>query len=518
MEKHILVQIIASLAVAVVVGLTLRLYSAVVATPRRLRHVLKQQGVGGPPPAFLLGNIMEIKNSQVISAAAATTGPPDSDNCGANCVASVFDEWRRQYGDIYTFSLGNKPVLVVNNYDVLKEVTKCISLDLGKPLYQAKDLEALLGNGILPSNGKLWAHQRKIIAPELFIDKVKGMTNLIQQSTMMLIDSWQGVIDAEGGIKADIKIDDYLKKFSGEVISRACFGSSYAEGEQLFKKFAALQQLTANKGVLLGIPAMRYVPTKQNRREWEVKRDVKELILKLVKQKSEENLEKNMLQMILQGAESSNLSSDAVEKFIVDNCKNIYIAGFETTAITASWCLMLLASNPEWQHRLREEVLGVCNGQLPDFGSIKQMKQLAMVINETLRLYPPAWVVSREALNELEFNNIRIPKGVCIWMMVVSLHTDPEIWGADSYQFKPERFANGTIGACKHPNLYMPFGVGPRTCLGMNLAMVELKILVALLLSNFSFSLSPNYVHAPALNVNVQPAHGVHLLIQRSHA
>lgn len=82
------------------------------------------------------------------------------------------------------------------------------------------------------------------------------MTDLVEQSTLMLIDSWKGLIDAEGG-KADIKIDDYLKKFSGEVISRACFGSSYAEGEQLFQKFAALQQVISNKGFSLGIPGMR---------------------------------------------------------------------------------------------------------------------------------------------------------------------------------------------------------------------------------------------------------------------
>ncbi|KAH6789062.1 hypothetical protein C2S51_004068 [Perilla frutescens var. frutescens] len=164
----------------------------------------------------------------------------------------------------------------------------------------------------------------------------------------MLIDSWRGAIDGEGGKAADIKIDDYLRKFSGEVISRACFGSDYGEGEQIFHKLRALQQLTAKKGLFIGIPGMSYVPTKQKRREWKVQRDVRELILRLVKQKSEATnyLEKNMLQMILAGAETNNLSSDVVDKFTVDNCKNIYLAGYETTAITASWCLMLLASNP----------------------------------------------------------------------------------------------------------------------------------------------------------------------------
>ncbi|KAH6789060.1 hypothetical protein C2S51_004066 [Perilla frutescens var. frutescens] len=512
MEKHPWLQIIVTFALAVILGLLFRLYSAVVAAPRRLRRVLNEQGVGGPPPAFLLGNILDIKKSQTSSAAkaAAAAASAGTHNCGG-VLFSVLDEWRRQYGDIYTFSLGNKAILVVNNYDVLKEVTTCISHDLGKPSFTRIHTEPLFGSGVVTSNGKVWAYQRKIIAPEFFSDKVKGMTNLIRQSALMLIDSWNCVIDGEGGIKADIKIDEFLRKFSGDVISRACFGSSYVEGEQLFQKLTDLQQLTAKRSFSLCIPGMRYAPTKLNRRAWELQRDVRELILKLVKQKNEAN----MLQMILEGAQSSNLRPDAVEKFTIDNCKSIYFAGFETTAIAASWCLMLLASNPEWQHRVREEVVGLCNGQLPHSDSIRQMKKLTMVINESLRLYPPVSVVAREALNELKFTNTRIPKGITIWMLVTTLHTDPDIWGPDSYQFKPERFANGTTGACKLPHSFTPFGFGPRLCLGLNLAMAELKILVALILSNFHLSLSPKYVHAPVMNLVLEPGSGVDLLIQK---
>lgn len=99
--------------------------------------------------------------------------------------------------------------------------------------------------------------------------------------------------------------------------------------------------------------------------------------------------------------------------------------------------------------------------------------------------------------------------------MVLPLHTDPEIWGSDSYKFNPERFANGISGACKYPFLYMPFGVGPRVCLGQNLAMVELKIVIGLVLSNFCFSISPKYIHSPTLRLVIEPQHGVNLLIKK---
>ncbi|KAL5582789.1 hypothetical protein UlMin_015231, partial [Ulmus minor] len=140
---------------------------------------------------------------------------------------------------------------------------------------------------------------------------------------------------------------------------------------------------------------------------------------------------------------------------------------------------------------------------------------LTMVIHEALRLYPPVTVVSREALKDMKFGNITVPKGVNVWTVVATLHTDPEIWGPDSYKFNPDRFANGITGACKLPHLYMPFGVGPRVCLGQNLAMVELKILLALILSNFSFSLSPKFSYAPALRLVVEPGNGVDLLVKK---
>lgn len=138
-----------------------------------------------------------------------------------------------------------------------------------------------------------------------------------------------------------------------------------------------------------------------------------------------------------------------------------------------------------------------------------------MVIHESLRLYSPVPVVSREALKDMNFGDFEVPEGVNLWSLVLTLHTDPEIWGPDSYRFNPERFANGVTSACKLPHLYMPFGVGPRVCLGQNLAMVELKILLSQIVCNFSFTLSPKYVHSPALRLVIEPEFGVNLLVKK---
>ncbi|KAF8015413.1 hypothetical protein BT93_H1039 [Corymbia citriodora subsp. variegata] len=505
-----------ALALVVLLGLSIRLYTLLVLKPQRLRTMLTRQGIRGPPVSFLLGNISEIRKSQLTTEKPPAGAHPASHACAASLFPS-FEQWRVQYGEVFMFALGHIQILCVNQPDMVREITTCTSLDLGKPSYQHRERGPLLGRGILTSNGHAWAHQRKIIAPELFMDKVKGMIPLITESMVTLLECWRRITETEGGT-ADIKIDHHMRSFSADVISRACFGSNFSRGKDIFHKLRQLQESMAKNYLRMGIPGMRYIPTKSNREAWTLEKEVRSLILQAVKEREEATVEKDLLQMVLEGAKNGDLSPHATDSFIVDNCKNIYLAGYETTAVSATWCLMLLASNPEWQARVRTEVLQICRNRFPDADMLRKMKQLTMVIQESLRLYPPVAVVSREALKDMTLGDMQVPRGVNVWIMVATLHTDPEIWGPDAYKFNPQRFENGIAGACKLPHLYMPFGVGPRVCLGQNLAMVELKILISLVLCNFAFCISTKYTHSPALRLVIEPEHGVDLQVRKLEA
>lgn len=138
-----------------------------------------------------------------------------------------------------------------------------------------------------------------------------------------------------------------------------------------------------------------------------------------------------------------------------------------------------------------------------------------MVIQEALRLFPPAGFVVREALEQVQIGNLKIPKGVCTWTLISTLHRDLSIWGQDANEFRPQRFKDGLYKACKFPQAYIPFGLGTRLCVGRNFAMVELKVVISLIVSNFKFSLSPNYVHSPVFRMLVEPEQGIQLRIQK---
>ena len=143
--------------------------------------------------------------------------------------------------------------------------------------------------------------------------------------------------------------------------------------------------------------------------------------------------------------------------------------------------------------------------------------QLTMVIQEVLRLYPPVVFVAREVFDEdIAFTNITIPKGALLQIPIPFLHQNPDLWGFDAHKFNPERFADGVTKACKSPKAYMPFGAGSRICVGQHLAMMELKVFLSMILSKFSFSLSPAYQHSPVYNIVIEPEHGIILQMRRA--
>ncbi|XP_042475822.1 cytochrome P450 714C2-like [Macadamia integrifolia] len=233
--------------------------------PERLREKLRRQGIRGPPPSFFLGNVPEMKKIQSLVASSNSISKDvriiNGDIAAHDYTSTLFpyfEHWKKQYGPIYMYSTGSRQHLYVNRPDLVKEISQSSSWELGKPLYVGKALGPMLGNGILRSNGHVWAHQRKIIAPEFFMDKVKGMVGLMVESGLALIGKWEKrVMESQGGI-ADLKVDDDLRNFSADVISRACFGSSYSQGKQIFSKLRTLQHTMSEQGFLFKATSFRY--------------------------------------------------------------------------------------------------------------------------------------------------------------------------------------------------------------------------------------------------------------------
>ncbi|XP_008243890.1 PREDICTED: cytochrome P450 CYP749A22-like [Prunus mume] len=199
---------------------------------------------------------------------------------------------------------------------------------------------------------------------------------------------------------------------------------------------------------------------------------------------------------------------------IVDECKTFYFAGQETTNSLLAWTIFLLALDTDWQEEARKEVLQLFGKENPNPDGLNKLKTMSMIFNESLRLYPPVVSLIRETEKEVRLGKMVVPANVEVHVPNLSLHHDPKYWGEDVNVFKPERFSEGVAKATNNNMVaFIPFGLGPRTCVGMNFAIVESKIALAMILQRYSFTLSPGYVHSPIQFMTVRPQRGVPVIL-----
>eukprot|EP01018_Ginkgo_biloba_P037352 Gb_13163 [translate_table: standard] len=273
------------------------------------------------------------------------------------------------------------------------------------------------------------------------------------------------------------------------------------------------------------IPGFRFLPTKKNRQRWKLEKEIRMGIRQLIEGREKaigaeksSSYGSDLLGLMMStnkeqvGGSQEDLSMTLDE--IIDECKTFYFAGHETSSNLLTWAMILLGMHQDWQERGRREVMEVCGKDVyPDADTVNRLKIVGMILNEALRLYPPAVMLYRQTNKSVKLGKLTIPAGMQFVLPVLAIHHDPAFWGEDASEFNPERFAEGVAKAGKHPMAFMPFGSGPTICIGQNFALLEAKVVLAMILQRFSFSLSPSYAHAPVLMVTLRPQHGAQIIL-----
>lgn len=199
---------------------------------------------------------------------------------------------------------------------------------------------------------------------------------------------------------------------------------------------------------------------------------------------------------------------------VFNNSKLFHFAGQNRVGHTLNYAFMLLSRHTEWQDRAREEIFSVF-GDEEEFNTNKlaRLKVMEMILNEVMRLFMISVTLTRVAKKDLYLKDSFIPKGLCIELAMQAMHKDPEYWGEDAGKFNPGSFANGVLKMCT-PQTFMPFSSGSKHCIAINFAMVEMKIVLAMVLRRFRLLLSPNYKHHPQYGVVQRPKYGVRVILK----
>ncbi|MCO5595274.1 hypothetical protein L7F22_049315 [Adiantum nelumboides] len=481
--------------------------------PWIIKRTFEKQGVKCLPYTPLLGNLHKI--SDIIKAANVAPLPLIPHNAILRTYPHL-PLWKKTYGDVFVYWLGTKAVLPISNPEHAKEI---LSNKFGhfKQRTLRPDGKELVGESVGSLEGERWAHHRRIVSPAFFVEKLKVMTSTMLDCIDAILDKWESQL--EGHTTREIDVHGEFKVLTADIIAHTAFGSSYAEGTQVFKLQQMQQVIIAKRLQSIYIPGYRFLPTRTNRYGWRLSKEIQESVEHIIKSRENDHSTDDLLG-ILMAANREQLSGSQKKltlsiQEIVDECKMFLFAGHETTANLMTWATMLLAINPEWQEKAREEVLHVLSKEAPTYNVLHSLKIVGMVLNESLRLYPPGSIVFRETAKNVTLGSLSIPQNTMLMIPIISLHCDPTLWGKDALEFNPQRFENGIGSACETPFAFLPFSMGPRNCLGQNFAMTEARAILAMMLQRFRFLLSPGYSHCPTTVLTLQPQHGMQILFEK---
>ncbi|KAL2550420.1 Cytochrome [Forsythia ovata] len=333
-----------------------------------------------------------------------------------------------------------------------------------------------------------------------------------------MLDRWTDLINSG---KPEIDVEKEIISTAGEIIAKTSFGMSYEYGREVLDKLREMQITLFKSNRYIGVPFSNFLNPKEILKAKKLGKEIDALLLSIItarrKSSKRHQPQQNLLGLLLaENTVDGRLGERPLTtRELVDECKTFFFGGHETTALAVTWTLLLLAQHREWQNELREEIREVIgNGEI-DATMVAALKKMGWVMNEVLRLYPPAPNVQRQARHDIKVDNLVIPNGTNMWIDVVSMHHDQNQWGQSVNEFKPERFKDDNLyGGCNHKMGFLPFGFGGRMCVGRNLTIMEYKIVLTLILTRFSFSLSPSYSHSPSIMLSLRPMQGLPLIFE----
>ncbi|KAI3954484.1 hypothetical protein MKW92_053469 [Papaver armeniacum] len=482
--------------------------------PIQITKIFSAQGIKGPPYKFLHGNTKEIYKTLY-----ETRSKPMKDL--SHQIFPYLQPFQhsciKDYGKNFLCWIGSKPQLFITEMELVKEILN--NKDGAYPKYKAEGYtKKLLGDGLVTTEGNKWVKQRKLANHAFHAESLKGMIPVMIASVETMVKKWK---DYEG---KEIELFEEFRIMTSEVISRAAFGSSYDEGENIFEMLVKLGSLMSTDFLKIRIPVIRKImPNEDDTESDRLEREIRKSIIGLIKKREEKvnggemGYGSDYLAVLIKAYNESDGNKKISVDDLIDECKTFYVAGHETTTSLLTWTCLLLAIHTEWQDKARKEVFELLgeNKIVIDDNFLGKLKIMNMVINETLRLYPPVVTITRKVGKEVNLaNKLVLPAKTEVSVSNLAFQHNPDIWGADVHLFKPGRFSEGVVKATNNNSTaFLPFGLGPRFCVGSNFAINEVKIAFVMILQRFHFTLSPAYIHSPIHRLTTRPQHGLQIIL-----
>jgi cytochrome P450 len=423
-------------------------------------------------------------------------------------VLGFFRRLPLEYGEFVKFRFIFWSAYFTSNPALIKHVLQENHRNYNKQNMDYQNLKPLVGEGLLTSDGDFWLRQRRLIQPAFHKARLRSFGELITETTLEMLDRWKQRERPD----QPLDVTAEMMRLTLSIVGKALFSQDLSrEASIVGEAFSvANEEISLRFRSLVNPPF--WVPTRRNRRFNAASRSLNTIVDEIIKTRRAEQPtgdEKTDLLSMLIKARDENSGEGMSDAQLRDEVMTLLLAGHETTANALSWAWYLLSQNPATEMRLQEELERVLGGRVPTMDDLPDLQYTLWVVQESLRLYPPAWMISRKAIEEDEWNGYLIPAGSIIEISPYVTHRHPKYW-EDPDRFIPERFRR-ELSEKRIPFTYFPFGGGPRLCIGRDFAMAEAQLVLATIASRYCLELAPGHLVEPDPLITLRPRYGLQM-------
>jgi cytochrome P450 len=418
---------------------------------------------------------------------------------------NYFTGLANKYGDIIGLRVLNFKIYLINHPDYIEDVL----VNHPRKFAKGRVLQAnkrVFGKGLLTSEGDFWLRQRRLAQPAFHRARIAGYASCMGEFAEKLISEWND------GEERDIHQE--MMRLTLQVVGKTLFDADVeGDAHEVGKSLEQLLEIGANFRRTIFVP--QWLPTPANRRIEKAISHIESVLYRIIAERRASGRDAGDLLSMLLAAQDDD-GSRMTDQQLRDEAITLFLAGHETTANTLAWTWWLLAQNPAVEAKLHAEIEAVLSGRTASLDDMPKLAYTGHIITESLRLYPAAWGMARQVVEDYEVAGYPVPKGSGISFAQWTVHRDPRWYDAPE-EFRPERWEGDLLK--RLPRFaYFPFGGGPRQCIGNNFALMEATLILATIAQRYRFRLVKDHPVVPLPSITLRPRYGIRAVLEKRAA
>ncbi len=398
----------------------------------------------------------------------------------------LYDRLHREHGDIVQGRFFNAPVVFVFKPEFVKHILQDNARNYIKSQFTMNIIRYFSQENVFTSDGDFWLRQRRLMQPMFHKQRISGFGSIITSAAQAMLHEW------DANPAATLQIDKQMSRLTLRIVGQALFSEDLlGDASALGQAFDDGDHYLAYRMRNISLPA--WAPTRWNRIARQARDVAVNKVDAMIAARKRDGHKDDLLSMLLEARDDDGAPMSDIQ--VRREAQTMIAAGHETTSSALTWTFYLLSQHPAVEQALHDELSHVLGGRTAAMEDVPKLAYTRQIIDEAMRLYPPVWATGRDAIGDDNLDGYTVKRGSGINIPIWSIHRSPQYWSAPM-SFKPERFAPDNA-ATLTKGAYLPFGAGPRQCIGNTFALTEAVLILATVAQRYALRLKPGHPVEP---------------------